>query len=47
MARNDNFLKNLRKDVYLDEAINVISDLQSNRITLMDKNSGRVKTGKE
>lgn len=47
IARNNNFLKNLKKDVYLEEAIHVISDLQSSRITLMDKSTGRSKTEKE
>lgn len=37
IVRNNNFLKNLRKDVYVDEAINVIKDLQSNRVTISDK----------
>jgi len=37
IVRNNNFLKNLRKDVYIDEAINVIKDLQGNRVTISDK----------
>jgi len=38
IARNDSFLKNIRKDVYIEEAINVIKDLQGDRMTsLSDK----------
>ncbi len=37
IGRNNNFLKSLRKDVYIDEAINVIKDLQGNRVTLTEK----------
>ena len=37
IVRNNNFLKSLRKDVYIDEAINVIKDLQGNKVSLTDK----------
>ena len=37
IGRNINFLKGLKKDVYIDEAINVIKDLQVNRVTMTDK----------
>lgn len=37
-ARNNNFLTNLKKDVYVDEAINVIADLQVNRMAKADRN---------
>ncbi len=37
IARNQNFIKNIKKDVYIEEAIQVIKDLQVDRMSLTDK----------
>ena len=37
IARNQTFIKNIKKDVYIEEAMQVIKDLQTDRMSLTDK----------
>ena len=43
-ARYNNFLKNLKKDIYLDQAVKVIGDINTQRNLVKSKSEKPVKT---